>query len=392
MHFSSIDIFCQVIDNFGDIGVVYRFAKEFKFRHPSRRIRVYCDDLLSLSILEPGADAAKNVQELKGITYINSQTCDENLFKRLGGSDVVIEAFGCEIPSLYQKMLLGQSAVWLNLEHLSAEPWVEGYHRQQSLVGDGTMRKFFFMPGFTDNTGGVIIDSEVELARPGLVKNRAAYLGRLLNGFQIHGPVMERSLFGTVFTYLRGFDTLLRDLQTVNQDVYLFVLGDKSRQGMIETLRRAEAANVTDSHFINGHIHVIMMPFVPQREFDSLVCVTDFNIVRGEDSLVRAILAQRPFIWSAYIQKEKYHRTKIEAFLDVFKTYVIDQSVFGQYCDLMVRFNDVAEESPFQTTHESYESFFRNYAKLEHATRAMSYFMTRKCNLIEKFTDFLSVL
>ncbi|MBN1761360.1 MAG: elongation factor P maturation arginine rhamnosyltransferase EarP [Chitinispirillaceae bacterium] len=28
MHFSSIDTFCHVIDNFGDTGTVYRFASE----------------------------------------------------------------------------------------------------------------------------------------------------------------------------------------------------------------------------------------------------------------------------------------------------------------------------------------------------------------------------
>ena len=30
MQINSIDIFCEIIDNFGDIGVVYRVAKELK--------------------------------------------------------------------------------------------------------------------------------------------------------------------------------------------------------------------------------------------------------------------------------------------------------------------------------------------------------------------------
>jgi uncharacterized repeat protein (TIGR03837 family) len=390
MRFSSLDIFCHVIDNFGDIGVVYRFAKEFKLRHPSCRMRVFCDDLRPLSLLEPAADALRKIQEINGIFYINSCVCDESLFRQLGASDVVIEAFGCEIPVSYQQTLLPQSAVWVNLEHLSAEPWVDGYHQKQSLVGSGTTKKFFYMPGFTDNTGGVIIDSLVGQARAGLVKHRYAFLGRVLADFQIHAHSMERALFGTVFTYLKAFDALLRDLQAVSKDVYLFVCGDKSRRGMIETLRRAGARSVTDSYFINGHVHVLMMPFVSQREFDSLLCVTDFNFVRGEDSLVRAILARRPFLWNAYLQKEKYHRIKVDAFLDVFKPYFDDQSAFGRYRELMLRFNDAAEETALQTTRESYEAFFANFPKLEHATEAMSYFMTRKCNLIEKFTDFLS--
>ena len=392
MHFSSIDIFCHVVDNFGDIGVVYRFAKEFKLCHPSCRIRVFCDDLRPLSLLEPAADESTTIQEINGIAYINSQHCDGPLVRRLGASDVVIEAFGCEIPAVYQEILLPQSAVWVNLEHLSAEPWVNGYHRKQSLVGNGSIKKFFYMPGFTDNTGGIIIDSQVEQARPTLVKNRFGNLNRVLNNFQVHIATMENALFGIVFTYVRGFDTLLRNLQKVNKDVYLFVCGDKSRQGMIETLSRAGAGSVTESHYVSGHSHVFMMPFLPQHEFDALLCMTDFNFVRGEDSLVRAILARRPFLWSAYLQKEKHHRIKVEAFLEVFKTYFDDQSVFCRYRDLMMLFNDTAAESPLQTTQEGYEAFFTNFPKLEHATEAMSYFMTRKCDLIEKFTDFLSVI
>jgi uncharacterized repeat protein (TIGR03837 family) len=355
-------------------------------------MRVYCDDLDPLSLLEPATDALENIQEINGITYIDTRRFNEALVRCLGASDVVIEAFGCEIPALYQQTLLPQSAVWVNLEHLSAEPWVDGYHRKQSLVGGGAIKKFFYMPGFTENTGGIIIDSQIETSRPGLVKNRHENLGRTLGDFQIHVNSMEHALFGTVFTYCRGFDTLLRDLQAVDKDVYLFVLGEKSRQGMIETLRRTGAGNVTKSHYVNGHTHILLMPFLPQREFDSLLCMTDFNIVRGEDSLVRAILAQRPFIWSAYLQKEKYHHIKVEAFLEVFKTYFDDQSVFGRFRDLMVRFNDTAAESPLQTTQESFEAFFTNFTKIEHATREMSYFMTRKCDLIQKFTEFLSVI
>jgi uncharacterized repeat protein (TIGR03837 family) len=392
MRFSTIDIFCHVVDNFGDIGFVYRFAKEFSRRHPSCRIRVFCDDLTPLFLMAPGADEHKPVQQFEGIAYIASGRLDAALVSQLGPADAVIEAFGCEIPPLYQRELLPRSAVWVNLEHLSAEQWVDGYHLQRSLHAAGGPAKFFFMPGFTEKTGGVLIDSQVEQARPNLTKNRLDYLNNVLENFKMRCPDTEQSLFGTVFTYVRGFDTLLADLQNVEKEVYLFVLGDKSRLGMLETMKRAAATLEDDNHYAKDRVHVLLMPFLAQDRFDSLLCVTDFNLVRGEDSLVRAILAGKPFIWNAYLQKEKYHSVKIEAFLNVFRKFFEDQTVFNQYRELMMRFNDAAQESPVQTTDEHYEAFFRNFIKIEHATKEMSYFMTRKCSLIDKFTDFLSVI
>jgi uncharacterized repeat protein (TIGR03837 family) len=393
MHFSSIDIFCHVVDNFGDIGVVYRFSKEFAIRHPSCRVRVFCDDMIPLSLMVPGVDKDAATQEINGITYIDSDRLTTNtLTGQLGPSDVVVEAFGCEIPHLYQNTLLSQAAVWVNLEHLSAEPWVDGYHLRPSLVTGSRVKKFFYMPGFTENTGGVIIDSAAELTRPGLTKNRLAYLNGVLEGFRLRCNDVGNSLFGAIFTYVRGFDTLLAGLQRQKKDAYLFVLGDKSRLGMIETLKRSKGAIKDENHYAIDHVHVLLMPFVPQDQFDSLLCVSDFNLVRGEDSLVRAILAQKPFIWSAYLQNEKYHRTKIKAFLDVYKTYFDDASAYALYRDVTEQFNDMAKESPFQVTREQYDGFFGNLMKIEHATKGMSYFMTRKCSLIDKFTDFLSVI
>ncbi len=53
MNFGSIDIFCHIIDNFGDIGVVYRFAREFLIKNPFTVIRVFLDDLDTFSKINP---------------------------------------------------------------------------------------------------------------------------------------------------------------------------------------------------------------------------------------------------------------------------------------------------------------------------------------------------
>ena len=229
-------------------------------------------------------------------------------------------------------------------------------------------------------------------AGPGQEKIRLDYRNKVLDGFRIGLPETSNSLFGTIFTYVRGFDTLLTDLQSLEKDVYLFVLGDKSRLGMVETMKRAGGAAADENHYAINRVHALLMPFIPQDQFDSLLCASDFNFVRGEDSLVRAILAQKPFIWNAYLQENKYHLVKIKAFLNVFKPYFDDDDAYARYREIMEQFNDTGLESPFQSTEERYEDFFRNLMKIEHATKGMSYFMTRKCSLIDKITDFLSVI
>ncbi len=391
MLFSSIDVFCHVVDNFGDIGFVYRFAKEFRIRHPSCRVRVFCDDLAPLFLMLPAAGEHKPILEIDGITYIDSgRSMDDIHINQFGPADVVIEAFGCDIHMNYLQKLLPHSMLWVNLEHLSAEPWVDGYHLKPSITTGSAVKKYFFMPGFRETTGGVLIDSQVERARPGLLKNRLDYLNGVLENFRIRSENLEGSLFGTVFSYVRGFDTLLKELQSVGKDVYLFALGNKSHIALSEAMNRAGGTLERDGHYLKKQVHVLLMPFLPQDQFDSLLCVADFNFVRGEDSLVRAILAGKPFVWSAYLQREKYHRVKIGAFLDVFKSYFDDDIVFNHYRDLMVRFNDTERESSVQETMEHYQEFFKNFLKIERATREMSYFMTRKCNLIEKFSNFLS--
>jgi uncharacterized repeat protein (TIGR03837 family) len=389
MHYSSIDIFCHVVDNFGDIGVVYRFAKEFLLTHPKCRVRVFCDDFAPLSLLCPDINVSADVQDYHGVGYINSSRLTTALARILGPTDVVVEAFGCDIPKIYLDELLPSAALWINLEHLSAEQWVSGYHCRQSLL-KGKTKKFFYMPGFTENTGGVIVDSAIENTRHNLVSNRSTHLNGFLGDFGLQAGDLERNLFGVVFSYTRGFDILLRDIRNTDRDVYLFVMGNKTVLGMRATLNRANAQELAEDHFVVGNVHVLVLPFLPQSRFDELLCLTDFNFVRGEDSLVRAILAGKPFIWSAYIQENRYHRVKVEALCGVMRRYFTDDSAFEEYRKLLIDFNDVENESPIQASNERYGPFFRDLKKIEYSTTAMSYFITRNCSLIGKFTRFLS--
>jgi uncharacterized repeat protein (TIGR03837 family) len=67
-----------------------------------------------------------------------------------------------------------------------------------------------------------------------------------------------------------------------------------------------------------GALYVHALPWLSQADFDRLLWACDLNHVRGEDSLVRALWAGRPFVWQLYPQSDGAHAAKLEAFLGVY--------------------------------------------------------------------------
>ena len=183
MDFNSIDIFCHVVDNFGDIGVAWRFAREFKRRNPFCRTRLFVDEMEVFRKICPLIDPSEPVQEYESITCINSSVLDEETVQKIGVADILVEAFACQIPDMVMDQAFTKSKLLINLEHLSAEDWIEGYHLKESLLPRGTLKKYFFMPGFTSATGGIIINPELEKNKPELKENRLTFLNKNIEMF-----------------------------------------------------------------------------------------------------------------------------------------------------------------------------------------------------------------
>lgn len=390
MNLTSIDIFCHVIDNFGDAGVVYRFAKEFKKINPQCNTRVFIDNLKTLHSIVPQIDVSEPTQHFEEITFIDSSALTSQDVENLGVADILVEAFACEIPQPVMDVAVFKSKIIINLEYLSAENWVEGYHLKESLLNKGTAKKFFFMPGLTTSTGGVIINSIVAENREKLQITRLSVLKELLEKHIGLSPGDEEScLFGTVFSYERGFDNLLKNLTEIDKNVYLMIFGHKSQDSIRASLERA-GMNADNSRFVQyKNLHIIFLPFLSQPSYDSLLCCCDFNLVRGEDTLVRAICAAKPFLWNAYLQENRYQKVKVDAFVENFRQYFDDSEVFIRYKDLLEKYNDAQFEEKIQKTTENFYYFFQDLNKIEHATKKMSYFIEQNCNLVKNFSDFL---
>ncbi|MDX1269967.1 MAG: elongation factor P maturation arginine rhamnosyltransferase EarP, partial [Oceanisphaera sp.] len=119
------DIFCSVVDNYGDIGVTWRLARQLVAEHDAA-VRLWVDDLLAFAHLCPEADVRAAQQCRQGVDICHWPAP----WLPVEAADVVIEAFACELPTAYVAAMAQRArpSLWLNLEYLSAEDWVGGCH------------------------------------------------------------------------------------------------------------------------------------------------------------------------------------------------------------------------------------------------------------------------
>ncbi len=293
------DIFCQIVDNYGDAGICWRLARSLSSLH-GQDVRIFCDDLPTLNLLASGVD--QSIQQR--IDLQPWEASFSNVRHPVEAPDVVIEAFGCTLPERYVAGLLiaPKKPLMINLEYLSAEPWVTDFHAKASLQAHG-IPKYFFFPGFQANVGGLLLDpipDESNLLAMKVPQSIEAIWSALR-------PNAKRI---SVFCYpgapLRKW---LENLSLSGDDFDIVLT-----HGHAELLRvhAGQEINLPQS------IQLLSIPFVSQDEYDWLLAQCDFNIVRGEDSFVRAQLAGKPFIWHIYPQEDRAHQVKLAAFLDLY--------------------------------------------------------------------------
>lgn len=300
------DIFCTVIDNFGDVGVCWRLARQLAVER-GHTVRLWLDDLLPLSILVPGVKSDLSLQSIDQVE-IRLWSGD---FPTVAAADVVIEAFACELPTRYLEAMVRRQAppVWINLEYLSAEPWVESAHCMASPHPRLQLTKHFFFPGFTSKTGGLIREAGIRPNQP------PAAIVSMRNELGLPPP-RAGELTVTLFAYENAALPGLVDA---------WVRGERRLSCLIpESKYRSDFMNLIGGHlrtgetFQRGQLTVHAIPFLPQADYDSLLRMSDLNFVRGEDSFVRAQWAMRPFVWQIYPQPAGTHLIKLESFMTRF--------------------------------------------------------------------------
>lgn len=305
------DLFCRVIDNLGDIGVCWRLARCLKREHGCR-IRLWVDDLKTFARIAHSVDPTALRQVVGGIEI---GLWDDIEASRLPG-DVVVETFGCGLPEQYlQAMIHSESrSVWIQLEYLSAEAWIDDFHGRASPLPQRPLMKYFFFPGFSRRSGGLLRESDLERARDTFVKTpnlRDSWWIR--TGLLPPEPNEQRvSLFAYPNT---GLPSLLEAWANDMQQRWTVIVPEDVLAIEIEQFLGFRLTHEAPEARV-GALHLKRVPFFEQDDYDRLLWACDLNFVRGEDSFVRAQWAQRPFVWHIYPQADAAHQIKLDAFLD----------------------------------------------------------------------------
>ncbi|MCK9509773.1 MAG: elongation factor P maturation arginine rhamnosyltransferase EarP [Pigmentiphaga sp.] len=295
----AVDLFCRVIDNYGDIGVCWRLARRLSLEL-GRPTRLWVDDLRAFARLEPAVVPGLSRQSVAGID-VRLWNDAETAWPE--PAPCVIEAFACELPAAFRGRL-GPGHTWINLEYLSAEDWVESCHGLPSPQPGGMVKRFLF-PGFTARTGGLLRES-------GLLAQRDAWQAdpdrqeAFLRALGVAGTLAAEICLGrrrllSVFCYPHA------PLQEL--------LGFLSRRGEPWLVLLAAGADPGPAWPGDAAIVLQRIPFLGQPDYDRVLWSADLNLVRGEDSFVRAQLAGRPLLWHIYPQADGAHQTKLEAWL-----------------------------------------------------------------------------
>ena len=313
------DVFCKVVDNFGDIGVCWRLCCDLAGR--GHTVRLWLDDPSALAWMAPAGCLNVAVVDCR-------QGIPPNALTTLG--DVLVDTFGCEFAiNLIANNTINtpgetinshkKHPVWLNLEYLTAESFAERSHTLPYThhVGPaaGWTQRYFY-PGFNLRTGGLL--RETDLLQRQAAFDKVVWLNQIGQSFDLSYTTQadDATRFISLFCYEPvALEALIDQLSASHSATHLLVTAGRATvavQTVLEQKKRLRSA-----YLLPEQLSISYLPALTQHDYDHLLWACDLNFVRGEDSLVRAICAGKPFIWQIYPQTDGAHHAKLSAFLDM---------------------------------------------------------------------------
>jgi uncharacterized repeat protein (TIGR03837 family) len=307
---TTIVIWCQVVDYFGDAAVCWRLARNLasalaKDDSLSAEVVLAIDRPEVLRQLVPGLSASLNPPSIDGVRVVDWTFPAAEV-------GVMISTFGCRLPQCVLESMGEQQPppVWINLEHLTPQSWTESCHTLASPNRTNGLDEIFFFPGFDSSTGGL-------LREPDLLQDRD----------QFRADALERE------TFLAGLGVQEADRKL--PAVLVFGYPDAPVDALIETLANGPPMLLllpsgpapTNRQ---GNLRVHAFGWVAQRDFDRLLWSCTAAFVRGEDSLVRAHWAAIPFIWQPYRQADQSHREQLDAWLARWRPFLPEAATAAQ--------------------------------------------------------------
>lgn len=379
----DITILCQVVDNFGDIGFVYRLCRSLNQLAPENSLRLVTDNLKSFSLLEPRVKVDLDIQEIDGnliLDWNKNEACRKEFLRK--DPEIVLQCFQCQRPQWLEEILFSperkKNVRVVNLEYLTAEDWAEEFHLLKSGTRSAFVKKVNFLPGFTNKTGGMVLDRPFINYVADREKAFAAVKKVLPREICIS---LEKDFCILLFSYPRDFSDLTKVLsvfakENSNQKVCLLLAGGAGKESFLDSWEKSEK-NFT----------LYELPYISQTDWDALLCLTKANFIRGEDSFSRACLCGLPFLWHAYEQEEEVHLVKTEAFLERTKAFFTEKS-FSLYKDLSMKYNKRGQGEMSDCT-ELFLKFLKSLPELKESFSSFSQSLIKNGNLTEKLISYL---
>lgn len=306
------DIFCRVVDNFGDAGVCWRLARQLAGEH-GMAVTLWIDDVASLARFVAEIDRERADQAVAGIRVRRLDAAPAHA----AHADVVIEAFGCGLPDDYVATMArsARPAVWVVLEYLSAEPWIDASHALPSRHPRLPLTRWFWFPGFTAKTGGLLREAGLLATRDAF---RADPEARGQPWRALGYPGKPDALTISVFCYANPALPALFEAWAEGDEPVVCIVPDGVARSELDRWTGGAVPHA-GQRVARGRLEVVIAPLVDQDAFDRRLWACDLNFVRGEDSFVRAQWAGQPFVWHPYPQEDDAHLAKMDAFLTRFE-------------------------------------------------------------------------
>lgn len=366
----TIDIFCSVIDNFGDIGVCLRLAKELTLQNCN--IHLYCNDLHSLKKICNKINPYIKIQKFNKNLHIHKWLSNDNKYTP---SEVIIEAFGCNIEKSYINKLTEKN-IWINLEYLSAESWIEECHKLPSLQNNN-LQKFFFFPGFTSKTGGLnyeykFFDLNFERARDIIFK-------------QLKLPDIYKNYFITlVFAYQNeNLIPLLESISKIKKKVIFLLPCSLST----ECLENHKCFSKLKEQ--NSDVKCVKFKMIDQNIFNYFIKGVDLNIIRGEDTLTQAVMSGKPCLWDIYKQDDDAHLNKLDSFLRIY-TESMDSDIKDIVSDVFYYFNiNYSNDTDYELIYTKFKHYMLEYDKICKYSQMLSVKLNFNHNLSSNLLNFI---
>ena len=315
------EIFCRVVDNYGDVGVCWRLARQLAAEH-GLAVTLWIDDIATLAQIEPALDPRRDDQVARSVRVRHWSHARPAPYLE---PDVVVEGFGCGLSDAYCDAMarMPRPPVWINLEYLSAETWVESAHALPSPHPRLPLTCWFYFPGFTAHTGGLLRENGLRTARVALARDPAAR-GTLWRAIGVEPAASALTV--SLFCYANQALPALLDAWAEGDEQIVCVVPQGVAQAELDRWTGGALPH-PGKPAVRGRLTLAVASFVDQDAFDRRLWACDLNFVRGEDSLVRALWAAKPFVWHIYPQADDVHLLKLDALLTRFEAGLEPEAV-----------------------------------------------------------------